>query len=166
MVMATNTWFVMIPPSYVNSSTAEKEKVDFVIQFTAGSQAWTDANAGKILSAAESNTGSAGVGEQLVKWQGPFATQAEAKTAANPQQQSVNPLNDAANAAENSKVVSDPLGTLAEFLGLKGGISGTNLVIRSAKVIIGGALIIIGIAHMTGAANAVANAARKIPLPI
>lgn len=158
----TNTWFVMIPPSYVNASTAEKEKVDFVIQFTAGSQAWNDANAGKILSAAESNTGSAGVGEQLVKWQGPFATQAEAHTAANPQQQSLNPANDAINAAENSNALAIPASIGTFFSDL----TSPNLWIRIAKVIIGGALVLIGLAHMTGAENAAANVARKVPLPI
>jgi hypothetical protein len=155
----------MIPPTYTSKSTAEKELVDFVISYPAGSAAWTDANAGKIVQGAEGNTGNPQVSEQLVKWQGPFATQAEAKAAANPQQQSANPVNDATNAAENSNVVSNPFGTLASFLGV-GKISGTNLVIRSVKIILGGTLVIIGIAHITGADNAVANTARKIPLPI
>jgi hypothetical protein len=159
----TNTWFVMIPPGYANKSTAEKELVDFRVQYPAGSQAWDDANAGRILSPAES-----GEGQQLVKWQGPFATEAEAQAAQNPQQQSPNPLNDLTNAAENSNVASNPLGTLASFLGLPGGtkISGHNLLVRGAKIIIGGTLVIVGLVHITGADNAVASAARKIPLPI
>jgi hypothetical protein len=35
---------------------------------------------------------------------------------------------------------------------------------RVAKVVVGGALLIIGISHLTGADNAVANAARKVPV--
>jgi hypothetical protein len=38
--------------------------------------------------------------------------------------------------------------------------------IRVAKVIIGGTLLIIGIAHITGASDAVSTAARKAPLPV
>ena len=47
-----------------------------------------------------------------------------------------------------------------------GGVSGTNLAIRAAKVIIGGILLIVGLVHITGADNAFATAARKVPLPI
>jgi hypothetical protein len=47
-----------------------------------------------------------------------------------------------------------------------GGISGTNLVSRALKIIIGGALLLIGLAHMTGAGNAVLETARKAPLPV
>ena len=53
----TNTWFVMIPPSYASKSTSEKELVDFVIQYAAGSQAWKDASAGHVVQGAEGNTG-------------------------------------------------------------------------------------------------------------
>ncbi len=37
---------------------------------------------------------------------------------------------------------------------------------RAAEVIIGGALIVIGLSHLTGASNAVATAARKVPVPV
>lgn len=162
----TNTWFVMIPPSYASKTTQEKELVDFVVSFPAGSQAWNDANAGRVLSAAESNTGSAGVGEQLVKWQGPFATQAEAHTAANPQQQSANPVNDAVNAAQNSSGLSIPA-SIGNFFAALGE---ANTWIRVAKVIVGGVLLIVGLVHITGADSGtkvvgqVASIARKVPV--
>ncbi len=41
-----------------------------------------------------------------------------------------------------------------------------NTWIRVAKVVVGGTLLIIGLAHMTGASNAVASIARKVPVPI
>jgi hypothetical protein len=41
-----------------------------------------------------------------------------------------------------------------------------NLWVRVAKVVIGGVLVLVGLAHMTGASNAVASAARKVPLPV
>lgn len=36
--------------------------------------------------------------------------------------------------------------------------------VRVAKVVVGGVLVIIGLSHMTGASNAVATAARKVPV--
>jgi hypothetical protein len=153
----------MIPPGYASKSTAEKELVDFVISYPAGSAAWNAANSGQIVQGAEGNTGNPQVSEQLVKWQGPFATEAQAKAAANPQQQSPNPANDAANAAENATGI---LGTLAGFLGVPGHISGTNLVIRGLKIIIGGVLLIVGLVHITGVSGTAADVARKVPLPV
>ena len=154
----TNTWFVMIPPSYASKSAAEKELVDFRVQYAAGSQAWADANAGKILSASES-----GEGQQLVKWQGPFATEAEAQAAQKPQQQSVNPLNNAVNAAENSNTPLSGINAIGQFFN---NLTHANTWIRVAKVIIGGALVIVGLVHITGVGGTAADAARKIPLPI
>lgn len=160
-----NTWFVMIPPSYVSASTAEKEKVDFVIEYQAGSQAWTDANAGRIVQGAEGNTGNPQVSEQLVKWQGPYATQAEAKTAANPQQQSPNPVNDAVNAAENSnqgKAVFSGVDAIGNFFNTLGEAS---TWIRIVKVIIGGVMVLSALVHMTGTDKAALGIASHVILP-
>ena len=157
-----NTWFVMIPPGYASKSDAEKELVDFRISYPAGSQAWKDANAGKIVQGAEGNTGNPQVSEQLVKWKGPFATEAQAKTAQNPQQQSVNPVNDAVNAAQNSNAIPG-LSQIGSFFGA---LTSANTWIRVAKVIVGGVLLIVGLVHITGADNAVASIARKVPVPI
>lgn len=142
-----NTWFVMIPPGYASKSTAEKELVDFVIQFQPGTQAYDDASAGKILSAAEGSTGNPQVPEQLVKWLGPYATEADAKAAANPQQQSVNPLNDATNAAENSSTIGGSLAAVNNFLG---DLTQRNLWLRVLKIVGGLSLAIIGIVHLSG----------------
>lgn len=162
MATTANTWFVMIPPSYADKSTAEKELVDFVIQFQPGTQAYNDAAAGQILSADEASTGNPQVPEQLVKWLGPFNTQAGAKAAAGARQQSANPLNDAVNAAENS----NSLAGLAQIGDFFGALTQANTWIRAAKILVGGVLVIVALAHMTGADNAVASAARRIPLPI
>lgn len=53
--------------------------------------------------------------------------------------------------------------TTGQFLGM---LSNQHTWIRVAKVVVGGSLLLIGLAHMTGADNAVASAARKVPLPI
>lgn len=49
---------------------------------------------------------------------------------------------------------------------LLGDLTGKNLWVRAAKIIIGGGLVLIGVAHMSGADNAVASAARKVPVPV
>jgi hypothetical protein len=147
----------MIPPGYASKSTAEKELVDFVISYPAGSAAWNAANSGQVVQGAEGNTGNPQVSEQLVKWQGPFATQAQAKAAANPQQQSPNPANDAVNAAQNA---TGSLGSLISAL------TSSNTWIRVVKVIIGGVLLIVGLVHITGVSGTAADAARKVPLPV
>jgi hypothetical protein len=69
----------------------------------------------------------------------------------------------AANEAQN--YTGSVLGTLAGFLGVKN-ISGKNLLVRGAKIVIGGLLFVIGLVHITGADNAVASVARKVPVPI
>ena len=55
------------------------------------------------------------------------------------------------------------LSPIGDFFGELGQ---ANTWIRVAKVIVGGALLVIGIAHITGADNAAASIARKVPLPI
>jgi hypothetical protein len=100
-------WFVMIPPSYVGKSAAEKELVDLVVQYSAASDQWQKANSGQIVGGQTGLFGQFFLGEgdqQLVRWQGPFATQAEARAAAKPRQQSPNPVNDAVNAAQNANI--------------------------------------------------------------
>ncbi len=61
-------------------------------------------------------------------------------------------------------------GALSNLAGnITGGITGfhgSNFVIRAVKIIVGGMLVLIGLAHLTGADNAVANAARKVPVII
>ena len=152
--MATSTWFVMIPPTYASKSTAEKDLYDFRVQYPAGSQAWNDANAGKILSASES-----GEGQQLVKWQGPFATEAQAKTAQNPKQQSVNPVNDAVNAAQNSTTIGAFLGPVTTFLA---DITSAHFWERAGQVVLGFILISVGLAHITHAVPVASAIAKKV----
>jgi hypothetical protein len=47
-----------------------------------------------------------------------------------------------------------------------GALADANTWIRVAKVVFGGVLLIIGIAHITGASGAIADVARKVPLPV
>jgi hypothetical protein len=152
-----NTWFVMIPPAYASDATAEKELVDFRIQYPYPSQAWTDANAGKILSASEST-----MGQQLVKWQGPFATEAQAQAAQNPQQQSVNPVNDAVNAAENSSVISTAAGLIGKTGKFIDDLTSAAFWERIAEAVIGLLLLSIGVAHLTHSLPAATAIAKHV----
>lgn len=45
-------------------------------------------------------------------------------------------------------------------------LGNSNTWIRVVKVVIGGMLVIVGLAHITGAGNAIASTARKVPAPI
>jgi hypothetical protein len=47
-----------------------------------------------------------------------------------------------------------------------GALTQSSTWIRVAKVAVGGLLLVIGLVHITGADNALASAARKVPLPV
>ena len=53
--------------------------------------------------------------------------------------------------------------TLSSFLSA---LTASATWVRVAKVIVGGGLVLIGVAHMTGASDAVSTAARRVPLPV
>jgi hypothetical protein len=97
---------------------------------------------------------------------GPYTTQAAANAAipaiqkAHPAPGAVAQAIDAVTGKPQSN--SSPLSWIADITGF----SGSNFVIRATKVIVGGMLLIIGLAHITGASNAVASAARNVPLPV
>lgn len=95
---------------------------------------------------------------------GPFSTEADAKAAVAKGQTAASPQA-AETPSELGSQVSSGIGTLASFLGV-GSVSGTNLVIRGLKVIIGGIMLLVGLVHITGVGGDIANAARKVPLPI
>lgn len=154
-----NQWFVMIPPSYASSTTAEKELVDFVIEYQYPSAAWTAANSGQVVQGAEGNSGNPQVSEQLVKWQGPFATEAAAHTAANPQQQSPNPVNDAANAAENSVGLGNLIAKAGTFFD---DLTSKNFWLRAGEVILGLILIAVGVAKLTHAVPIATKVAKTV----
>ena len=135
----TNTWFVVIPAVNVNSSTAEKELVDFREQYLPGTSEYNAAIAGKAFN-------DPNLGQLVIKWKGPFATEAQAQTAQHPTQQSPNPLNDAVNAAENSTT-----GPTAAILGIWSKLNDRGTWISIAEGALGIALILVALAEMTGA---------------
>ncbi|HEX5494521.1 MAG TPA: hypothetical protein VFX70_08130, partial [Mycobacteriales bacterium] len=61
---------------------------------------------------------------------------------------------------------ANPIPGLAQVGDFFAALTQANTWIRVAKVLGGGLLLVIGIAHITGAGNAVATAARKVPVPI
>lgn len=154
----------MIPPGYASKSTAEKELVDFVIQYQAGSQAWALADAGKIVQGAIGDTGNPQVDEQLVKWKGPYATQADAKAAANPRQQNPNPLNDAGNAIENSS--DNPLAAVGDIIRF---LTQKNIWLRGAEITAGLMLVYLGLRSSmsgTAAGNVTKQAGHIASIPV
>jgi hypothetical protein len=72
----------------------------------------------------------------------------------------------AAQGATNAYNSLNPLTGINAIGNFFNNLGNSNTWIRVAKVAVGGALLIIGLAHMTGATNSIATAARKAPLPI
>lgn len=80
---------------------------------------------------------------------------------------STTPTTSSAQANANAdQVVEGAIPGLTQVGDFFGALTEKNLWIRAAKIVVGAVLIIIGLAHMTGADNAVAAAARKAPLPV
>jgi hypothetical protein len=162
VVPATPTWFVMIPPGDVSAPTSRKQLTELVIQYAAGSQAWKDANAGKVVQGAEGNTGNPQVSEQLVKWKGPYLTESLARGAANPRQQSANPINDAVGAVENSA----PGSALAAVAGFLAKLGQASTWLRIAEVGLGLVLVAVGVAKIVPAFTPAQMIAKRVGVKV
>ena len=94
-------------------------------------------------------------------YKGPYATKALAQASANQQ---------TANATSTEFTLPGPslpsLPGLPQIGDFFASLGKANTWIRVGKVLVGGLLLIVGLVHITGADNAVASAARKVPLPV
>jgi hypothetical protein len=72
-------------------------------------------------------------------------------------------LGDTLTGVQTASILPSWADGLASFLGFVTSAAGW---VRVLKVAIGGLLVVIGVSHMTGASNAVSQAARKVPLPV
>ena len=103
---------------------------------------------------------------------GPYATQALAQAAANGKGTNGVPGTGKSTGSSTSTVNSangslpNPLSGLAAVGDFLVRLGDPNTWIRVAKIIIGGTLLIVGLAHMSGADNALASVARKVPVPV
>jgi hypothetical protein len=142
-----NTWFVCIDPADKGQPVSRLDQVDFRIQVQP-----SDPNYRTLMSGGVINWN----GQSLIKWKGPFATEAQALAAQHPTQQSPNPLTDAKQAAEHSKTFSG-LAAIGDFFSR---LTKANTWIRVAEVVLGAGLIIVGLAHLASG-TAVGKAATK-----
>lgn len=149
---AVKEWFVMIPPGDAGKSDTVKRQDDFRVQYKAGSQAWKDASAGKVVQGAEGSTGNPQLSLPLVKWKGPYATEDEAKAAQAPLQKPVNlnPLPAIADATG--------LSTVAAFLAKLGQAA---LWLRVGEVALGLVLVAVGVAKLVPAFTPAQMIAKK-----
>ncbi len=128
---------------------------------------WTNANVAPMVSTANITGLVAIVG-------GPYATQAAATGTA-----SADPSKAPGTGVSTSTVNSsngttpnlpNPFASITTALGdiahIFGNLTSKNLWIRVVKIGVGGTLLLVGLAHLTGANNAVYNAARTVPLPV
>lgn len=59
--------------------------------------------------------------------------------------------------------IANPLAAIGQFFSA---LTHVNTWIRLAKIVVGGTLLIFGLAHMTGASNAVTSVVKRVPLPV
>jgi hypothetical protein len=137
--MAATSWWVIAFTSYGSAPTYE---------YFQGTQAQAEAKANFAVKVSDENNLS-----------GPYPSKAAAENAVKGKKVNV-PNNDANTSPSQILSGLDAIGAFFNNLGL------ASTWIRVAKVVIGGTLVVIGIAHMTGASNAIASTARKVPLPI
>ncbi len=94
---------------------------------------------------------------------GPYATKAEAQAWQTSANTAGNSPGSVVGGVTNAAVNATGINAIGGFFSALGE---ANTWIRVAKVVVGGALLIIGLVHITGADNAVASIARKVPVPI
>lgn len=146
-----DTWWVVIPAVDKGKATSYLELVDFRVSYPPGSpgdkamrsgQAYNDPN----------------LGQSVVKWQGPFPSEAAAKTAQAPKQQSPNPVSDLATAAENAS--GGPLSGLAAIGAFFNKLGQGSTWIRVGEVMLGLILLAVGAARITGTQNVISSAVK------
>lgn len=156
------TWWIVVPSAAEQNVTATpKDAVIAEVTDTSPQyRTWLSTDSG----------GAAYQGKTYYRRQGPFtslaAAQAAYKTGAT---NAASPIPGVDITPGGGLTPADPLNAipgLAQIGDFFAALTQANTWIRVAKVAVGGALLIIGLAHMTGASNAVASAARKVPLPV
>lgn len=164
-------WWVLKPAGESEGSLLSPAKLKDTIIISAGQGSAED-------KAIANNQPVTLGGKQWNRHEGPFATQQQAQKASPPSGlqfigQAIGIVGAAgANAAGggipsvSGVGVGNPLSGLAAIGDFFQRLTQANTWIRVGKVIAGGALLLIGLAHITGAGNAVATAARKVPVPV
>jgi hypothetical protein len=149
-------WFVMIPPAYRAKPDAEKRLVDLRVEFTSPA-AIAAVTSGMVINGTNYGNGAnPQFSLDLVKWKGPFATEAEAQAAQAPIQQSPNPVNDAANAIANAGPLAGIAGSLEAFFGA---VTDGKLWRSLGWILLGILLMLAGVLLWIGP-----SAARRSPL--
>jgi hypothetical protein len=163
----SDVWFVVAPAgesegSFLDPKIPANTRLAEVAVGSAAYNAWV-------------NNGSYDGWEVVI---GPFSTEAQAKAAHPPAGLSAiltaaelgatTAVQSAAGGEPNlpGPEISNPLDALVQIGDFFGTLTQANTWVRVAKVLIGATLVIVGIAHMTGSDHVIAQAARKIPLPI
>jgi hypothetical protein len=145
----SKTWWVVVPQIDQGKTVSQKEHTDLRASYPLGS-------AGDKAMRARKPYSDPNFGQVVVYWKGPFATEAEAKTAQNPQQFSPNPLKDPGQSGTN---IGDFLSMLTEG----------NVWLRVGEFVIGGIIIYVGLKAMfpsevTAATAPIRKAAKIAPI--
>ena len=146
-----NTWFVCIDPVDKGKPASFLDLVDFRIQVQPSDPNYKTLQSGGVID---------WTGQPLVKWKGPFATEAEAKAAQNPKQQSPNPASDLATAAKNAS--GGPLAGLAAIGDFFQRLTQANTWVRIGEGILGLILLAVGVARITHAVPVATKVAKAV----
>lgn len=142
-----NTWFVCIDPVDKGKPASYLDKVDFRIQVQP-----SDPNYKTLMSGGVINWN----GQNLIRWKGPFATEAEALKAQNPQPSPENPVAPVVQGVENSVPGLSQIGTFFSDL------SQASTWVRVAEVLAGLVLIAVGVARITHAVPIATKVAKAV----
>lgn len=154
--MAGGTWWVVVPTVDKNSSVSSKEQVDFRVQYPAGS-------AGDKAMRARQPYNDPEFGQWVAYWKGPYATEAQAKTAQAPAGSPENPVSGAVKASGDNPSGTTPLSGIDAIGHFFSNLSQRGFWIRIAKVGIGIVMIVVGLSKLTGAGSKIEAVAAKIP---
>jgi hypothetical protein len=154
-----NLWFVLVP-TQAEQNVAGTVADAFIVEVAQGSAVaneLTNNYAGKVTVGGKSGYLRAG----------PFTTLAAAQAYLQVGAQTTStPIPGLGITPGGQITATNPLNFLQPIGQFFSDLGKANTWIRVAKVVVGGLLLIIGLVHITGVGGAVADTARKVPVPI
>jgi hypothetical protein len=154
-----NTWWIVVP-SVAEQNVQATPKDAIIAEVPDTSQQyriWLNTDSG----------GATYQGKTYYRRQGPFTSLKDAQGAFKTGATNANsPIPGVQITPGGSLTPANPIPGLTQIGDFFAALTQANTWIRVAKIVIGGALLIAGIAHITGADNAIARTARSVPLPI
>lgn len=154
-----NTWWIVVPSlSEQNVQATPKDAIIAEVSDTSHQyQVWLNTDSG----------GAVYNGKTYYRRMGPFTSLKDAQNAFKTGATNANTQIPGVQITPGGGLTTtNPLSGLDAIGAFFNALTQANTWIRVAKVVAGGVLLVVGLVHITGAAGATANLARKVPLPI